>query len=142
LARRSRLAERIWNLPGLPMVAGLALRSVLARKRKAIAPLLAIAFAATMATFSVNTVQSINRIGQNLALWGFDNADVDIVRGGRRQSITHEEFLERMRHDRRIAGIVPRTQLEAQIPARDNIPSSMIQGTVYLGDMEPLGVVN
>jgi len=141
-ARRSWLAERIWNLPRLPLVAGLALRSVLARKRKAVVPLLAIAFAATMATFSINTVQSINRIGQNLALWGFDNADVDIVRGGRRASITHDEFLERIGHDRRIAGIVPRTQLEAQIPARDNVPSRMIQGSVYSGDMELLGVVN
>jgi putative ABC transport system permease protein len=141
-ARRSWVAERIWNLPRLPLVAGLALRSVLARKQKAVVPLLAIAFAATMATFSINTVQSINRIGQNLALWGWDNADVNIVRGGRRQSISHDEFLERIGHDRRIAGIVPRTQLEAQIPGRDNVPSRMIQGAVYSGDMELLGVVN
>ncbi|HET6325451.1 MAG TPA: ABC transporter permease [Planctomycetaceae bacterium] len=141
-AQRSWLAERIWNLPRLPLVAGLALRSVLARKRKAVVPLLAIAFAVTMATFSINTVQSINRIGENLALWGWDNADVDIVRGGRRQSVTHEDFLEWMGHDPRIAGIVPRTQLEAQIPARDNVPSRMIQGSAYSGDMELLGVVN
>ncbi len=121
-ARRSWLAERIWNLPRLPLVAGLALRSVLARKRKAVVPLLAIAFATTMATFSINTVQSINRIGQNLALWGWDNADVEIVRGGSRQSITHDEFLQRIGHDRRIAGIVPRSQLEAQIPRAKTWP--------------------
>jgi putative ABC transport system permease protein len=141
-ARRSWLAERIWNLRRLPLIAGLALRSILARKRKAVVPLLAIVFAVTMATFSINTVQSINQIGHNLALWGFDNADVDIVRGGRRLPLTHEEFLERIGHDRRIAAIVARTQLEAQIPARENVPSRMIQGSVYSGDMEPLGVVN
>jgi putative ABC transport system permease protein len=141
-ARRSWLAERIWNLPRLPLIAGLALQSVLARKRKAVVPLLAIAFAATMAAFSITTVQSINRIGQNLAQWGWDNADVDIVRGGRRLSITNDEFLERIGHDRRIAGILPRTQLEAQIPARENVASRVILGFVYSGDMELLGVAN
>ena len=117
------------------------------RKQKAVVPLLAIAFAVTMATFSINTVQSINRIGQNLALWGWDNADVNLVRGGqsrsqRGQSLTHDEFLERIGHDPRIAGIVPRQEIEVQIPARDNVPSRVIQGTVYSGDMELLGVVN
>jgi putative ABC transport system permease protein len=146
-ARRSWVAERIWNLPRLPLVVGLALRSVLARKQKAIVPLLAIAFAVTMATFSINTVRSINRIGENMALWGFDNADVNLVRGGqsrsqRGQSLTNDEFLERIGHDRRIAGIVPRQQIEAQIPAQANVPSRMIQGMVYSGDMELLGVVN
>jgi putative ABC transport system permease protein len=141
-APRSRTAQGLGVLSGLPVIVGLALRSLLARKRKALAPMLAITFAATMATFTVNTVSSIRAIGRNLALWGWDNADVDIVRGGRRLAISHEEFLDRLGHDPRIAGIVPRAHLEEQIPGRGDLPSKLISGFAYLGDMDLLGVVN
>ena len=97
LARRSRLAERIWNLPRLPMVAGLALRSW-SRQAESRRPTPGDCLCGhDRVLFHQCGALSINRIGANLAQWGWDNADVNIVRGGRRSSITHEEFLERMR---------------------------------------------
>jgi putative ABC transport system permease protein len=141
-APKGRPGVGIWKLPHLPVPVGLAVRGLLARKRKAVVPMLAIAFAATMATFSVNTVQTISAIGRNMALWGWDKADLEIVRGGRRLSVTHEEILERLGQDRRIAGIVPRSHLEAQVAGDGRFPSRLIQGYAYRGDMDQLGVVN
>jgi putative ABC transport system permease protein len=132
----------MWVMLRLPVTLGLAFKSVLANRWKAVVPMLAIAFATTMAAFSLNTVSAISKIGRNLALWGWDNSDVDIVRGGRRLSIAHEELLERLRKDEHIAAIVPRAQLEGQIPSRGDFSSKMISGFAYLGDMALLGVVN
>jgi putative ABC transport system permease protein len=141
-APKGRPGVGVWKLPRVPVPVGLAVRGLLARKRKAVVPMLAVAFAATMAAFSVNTIQSISAIGRNLALWGWDKADLDIFRGGRRLSVTHEELLERLGHDRRIVAMVPRSNLEAQVAGDGRFPSRLIQGFAYQGDMDQLGVVN
>lgn len=127
---------------GLPIPLLLGLKMALVRKRHSVFSLAAAAILAFALVFSFNTFHSVNAIGSNFAFWGFEAADVFVVRPANTEIGTHSELVAPLLADPRTKAVIPTGYLLASVPARDGNPSSTVVAFVYDGDMSAVGVVN
>lgn len=123
---------------GVP--AALALRTLFLPRRRALFLAGAVAVTAAVAAFSVNVVHTFSQMGAQLPLWGFDDADVRVVRRPARARVEHATLLAQLSARPGVRAVLPADPLvEGAVPARDGRPARALLGVAALGSYEAAG---
>lgn len=139
----SRRARRLPAANGLPLPLLLAWQQGCVQKRKMLFVGIAAMITTFVLVFSINTWNSVNRMHENLAFWGFDNSDVMISTDRQRQDIPKQELVAMIREDRRVDTVIPMGALiNCAIPAQSGKTSRNLIAFSYDGDMNDIGMIN
>ncbi len=128
--------EKVMGL-GLPLA--VAVKSLGTQRRRALLLVASVAFATLAASLAVNLDHSFRRGQDDPSILGFDDADVRIVRGGRRFGMRHDTMVGVLRDHPDVAHVATSDFYEAEVLAGDG-PTRDLLGTVLSGDVDALRI--
>jgi putative ABC transport system permease protein len=99
-------------------------------------------FATMAASLAVNLDHSFERMREDLAIFGFDGADVRLNRAGRRFGMRHEAFMEAMRNHAGVAAIATSDVITGVVREPGSDRAQSISGWLVDGDMDGLRYLN
>ncbi|GAA0180526.1 hypothetical protein SH2C18_32010 [Clostridium sediminicola] len=135
----------IMFLKALPLSLILAIKQSISNKKQSLFIFITLVVTVFMITLTINVRNSLVRLSDNLAYWGYDGSDYQIARSGAKGSTTHEELFDSLKSDNRIETVVPYYYIEGSFTdaiEREDIPAKQIVGFCYDGDMDSIGMLN
>jgi len=124
----------------LPVSLNLALRMLLVPRQRALLTVFGMAATSFALLFALNIVNSFANMGDNLGNWGFDGAEVRVMRSGKRSMLTHEELQAHLLEQPGVRVARPMAMLvEGAVPARNGLVSRSLFGTSVEGDLSTIG---
>jgi putative ABC transport system permease protein len=128
---------RAFSLPLIIAIKGLALE-----RRRAVFRTTSVVFATLAASLAVNLDTSFQRMVGDLALFGWDSADVRVSRTGKRLHIRHEAFMAAMETRDDVAAISTWDPVDGVIAGAGTRGTRALTGMLIDGDIDGLGFLN
>jgi putative ABC transport system permease protein len=135
----------IMFLKALSLSLILAIKQIVTNKKQSVFIFITLVVTAFMITFTINIRHSLIKLSDNLAYWGFDGSEYQVVRSATKGSTKHEELFNALKSDKRIKAVVPYYYIEASFTEAidsEGIPAKQISGFGYEGDMDSIGLLN
>jgi putative ABC transport system permease protein len=132
---------RVRSMRSLSVPLILAIKSLALQRRRALFLVASVLFATVASSLAVNLDHSFGAMLDDLALFGFDSADVRVRRGGSRFSIKHERFMAAMNQRDDVAAIATWDYVDG-IVVDDRGHTQALNGTLIDGDIDGLGFLN
>ncbi|MGH4124697.1 MAG: ABC transporter permease [Clostridium sp.] len=132
-------------LKALPLSLILAIKQIVTNKKQSVFIFITLVVTVFMITFTINIRHSLIKLSDNLAYWGFDGSEYQVVRSATKGSINHEELFNALKSDKKVKAVVPYYYIEGSYTdAIDSggIPAKQIGGFGYDGDMDSIGLLN
>jgi len=126
----------------LPVSLLLALKSTQSEKRHSILMVAATAIMAFVVVFSVNAYNSVSRLDQNYAWWGFDDSDVYVSPESSYMDYEPDQLLEMLHAHDGVEAVVAQGVILTAIAAQGQEESQNVVAFVYRGDMDSIGILN
>jgi putative ABC transport system permease protein len=124
----------------LPLV--IAIKNLVLEKRRAVFLTTSVLFATLAASLAVNLDTSFQRMAGDLALFGWDSADVRVSRTGKRLHIRHEAFMGAMKSRADVAAISTWDPVDGVIAGVGTRGTRSLTGVLIDGDIDGLGFLN
>ncbi len=135
----------IMFLKALPLSLILAIKQIVTNKKQSVFIFITLVVTAFMISFTINARHSLIKLSDNLAYWGFDGSEYQVVRSGAKGATVHEELFNALKSDKKVKAVVPYYYIEGSFTeAIDsvNMPAKQITGFAYEGDMDSIGMLN
>lgn len=115
----------------------LAIKQMATYKRQVIFISITLFLTSLIFSGTINSYNSISKLGNNLAYWGFDNTEITFqVLSGDKENVINE-----IEKDKRVVNLVPWNWFNAAYKNEDGI-TKIIELQAYGGDMNSIGVIN
>lgn len=135
----------IMFLKALPLSLILAIKQIVTNKKQSVFIFITLVVTAFMITMTINLRYSLIKLSDNLAYWGFDGSEYQVVRGATKGATNHEELFNALKSDKRIKAVVPFYYIEGSFTEAidsGDMPAKQISGFGYEGDMDSIGLLN
>jgi len=127
-------------LPVLPLL-GLSMLS--ANPRRSRNTFIALLFAVGFLVFAVNISHSFREMKERKAMWGFEEADLQVTRESALVlPLRHGQLLEMLEEEAAIEVVAPFGYYHLTVPETNGLPPRELNGKVYERRMEAIGLIN
>ena len=121
---------------GVPFV--VAFKSLAVQKRRALLLVASVVFATLAAGLAVNLDYSFRQASEDPSLLGFDDADVRVLRAGRRFPMRHETLMKVLTEHPDVQHVATSDFVDGELLQSDGSPARGMVGTVVAGDIDAL----
>lgn len=135
----------VMYLKALPLSLILAIKQIVTNKKQSVFIFITLVVTVFMITFTINIRYSLIKLSDNLAYWGFDGSEYQVVRSANKGATNHEELFNALKSDKRIKAVVPYYYIDGSYTEAiesAGIPAKQIGGFGYEGDMDSIGLLN
>ncbi|TCT15475.1 putative ABC transport system permease protein [Natranaerovirga pectinivora] len=146
MSKKQKISKRrfdISKIKNLPVTFILSLKLVVSERKNTYFIIVSSVIMSFVLVFSINTYNSVSRMDQNYAFWGFDSAEIYITRESDIVDKTNNDIINIIKKDSRVKAVVPYSAiLDCAIPAQNGKTSENLVGFTYDGDMDGIGILN
>ena len=128
-------AERLAG-GGVPLI--VAVKNLAVQKRRALLLVVSVVFATLAGGLAVNLDYSFRLGAEDPSLFGFDDADVRVLRAGRRFPMRHDTMMKVLTEHNDVAHVASSDFVDGELLRGDGEPAEGMLGTVIAGDIEAL----
>jgi len=131
----------IQKLCSIPLSMALGIKQMFANRRQSILFVAIFSVTAFVLMFSLNSVTSVQKMGSDLPIWGYDASDIYVEIVNRDVDVGK---LNQVLNENNDVDYVIKTGMftSGTIPADEHNQSTSVLGTVVAGDMNKLGMIN